>query len=367
MTRWTIRMIIGNATPFPKPVRRTSRSARPRRSARARRRAMPDRQRHERRARRGRHVAPARAGCRPTTLPATRPTPAPVQSSPKPKRPVSSVASARKISETLTSPIASIVESEGDEHGHERARATERGEALAEVAPVPAPDRPLALQEPGGMRSDEGGPRTANVAAFIQYARSGPEAADDRAAEERADGGRRQSVSCSSAFAGEVVVVDEVRQPGEHRRPEERVADARDHREGDDRGRVSTNGSAANTASRPRSEATIRHLRESRSTSGPDEEPDDDPRDERGDEERADPPGRVRAVVDVDGERDQREPVADPRAERRERRAGGSRPSPEDGRRRRARGRVPRWSVTRARARGRARPRRSRALRACRR
>ena len=78
------------------------------------------------------------------------------------------------------------------------------------------------------------------------------------------------------------------------------------------------NGSATKTPSRTRSEPIISALRESRSTSGPSEEAEEDGRQDVRDQQRADPPARVRAVVDVDLQRDDREPVADAGGEGRE-------------------------------------------------
>ena len=49
----------------------------------------------------------------------------------------------------------------------------------------------------------------------------------------------------------------------------------------------------------------------------PEQEAEEDRRQHVGDEQRPDPPAGLRPVVDVDLERDDREPVADPRRERR--------------------------------------------------
>ena len=98
------------------------------------------------------------------------------------------------------------------------------------------------------------------------------------------------------------------------------------------------------------------------------QQPDRDRREDVGDQHGADPPaGVVRADVEVRRERDQREPVADPRAERSRRRGGGSCRAAGRPRGRESRSAVPAAAVTGARGRSRALRRRSRALRACRR
>ena len=127
------------------------------------------------------------------------------------------------------------------------------------------------------------------------------------------------STSWSSAFAvASRSSEHEVRQPGEHGRPEERVPDPGERREDDDRRRRARERQRDEDAEPQTSEPIISPLRESRSTSGPTSRPEEDGRQDVRDQQRADPPARVRAVVDVDLERDHREPVADARAEGRE-------------------------------------------------
>ena len=78
------------------------------------------------------------------------------------------------------------------------------------------------------------------------------------------------------------------------------------------------NGSAAKTAARRRSAATISFRRSSRSSSGPSVSPIDDRRQELDEEDAADPEAGVRAVLDVDRERDRCEQRPEARRERRE-------------------------------------------------
>ena len=129
------------------------------------------------------------------------------------------------------------------------------------------------------------------------------------------------STSWSSAFAvGEPLVGDEVRQAREHGRPEERVADRRRPRrarrpppaELDERQRRE-DGEPPEVGARS-SAPCARARRRAARAGGRGRRPAGCSRSSSA----ADPPARVRAVVDVDLERDHREPVPDPGAERRE-------------------------------------------------
>ena len=86
------------------------------------------------------------------------------------------------------------------------------------------------------------------------------------------------------------------------------------------------NGSTQNTAARTRSETISRRRRERRSTSGANSRPIRMIGQEVRDQERADPGARPRAVVDVDGERDDREvrPMPDANVARKRRRKSGA-------------------------------------------
>ena len=121
-------------------------------------------------------------------LPATRPTPEPVQSSPKPKAPEPSDRFARKISLTLTSPVASIVRPKPYSATRSAVERAERGEAVAEVAPVAARDSLLALQEaPGNARDQDGGEQERRRVHPVDDVGAGE--ADERAGDHRADRG----------------------------------------------------------------------------------------------------------------------------------------------------------------------------------
>ena len=181
---------------------------------------------------------------------------------------------ARKISATLTKPnqICAIVQATSTVISD--ARPADRAEPVAEVAPVAAADRALALQQPRRDPADER--RRDGEGAGVQpvgevRARGG----DERTAEQRADRGRRPLGELQERVGvRQLVVVDEVR-AARRGRPagRTRCRSPRRRRARRSRPALETNGSAAKTASRPRSEAIIRPLRESRSTSGPNSSP----------------------------------------------------------------------------------------------
>ena len=116
----------------------------------------------------------------------------------------------------------------------------------------------------------------------------------------------------------ELLLVDEVRDAREHRRAEERVRDAGNGRERDDRERAADERQRDEDAEPDEVGGDDQPLAREPVDERPGGEADDHRRQERDDEERAHPPRRMRAVVDVGGERDRRHPGADARAERRE-------------------------------------------------
>jgi len=127
------------------------------------------------------------------------------------------------------------------------------------------------------------------------------------------------STSWSSAFAvASRVSRHEVREPGEHRRPEEGVPDPGERREQDD-GRRGVRERQRHEDPEPQ-EVRTDHERLPRELvdERPREQPEEHGRQDVRDQKRADPPTRVRAIVDVDLQRDHREPVPDPRGEGRE-------------------------------------------------
>ena len=136
-----------------------------------RRRSADDarRQRHEGVARRRRARRVARAGCPVTRLPATRPTPEPVQSSPKPKcARCRAIASRGRSRLTLTSPVASIVRPKPNSATRSAVERRNAAKPSRRSRQCPRVIALLALQEAAGDAQRAGRAENRNVAAFIQ-------------------------------------------------------------------------------------------------------------------------------------------------------------------------------------------------------
>ena len=119
--------------------------------------------------------------------------------------------------------------------------------------------------------------------------------------------------------SGRSRVVDEVRQPRVDGRAEEARADPGERGQGDDhRRRWSRTGSAQKIAARSRSAADHQALAREPVDERAGEQPDHDRGQDVRDQERADPRPGVGAVLDVDRERDEREPGSEPGEQRRE-------------------------------------------------
>ena len=117
---------------------------------------------------------------------------------------------------------------------------------------------------------------------------------------------------------GQVAFGDEIRNACEHGRAEERVGDPRNGGESDHPERAADERQCGEDAEPDRSAEIDQALAREPVDERPGREPNDDRRQEGDDEERADPPGRVGAGLDVDGQRDRRHPGADPGPERRQ-------------------------------------------------
>ena len=259
--------------------------------------------------------------------PITRPTPHPAQRSPNPRSPALKDCLREEDLGDVEDPAREHHDRPDDQHARERLRVRARRRSLR-------PGRSSARVRSGGRSAAAAAgisaTRTAEIAKVTAFTPVGERRArgrDEDAAEERARArpsstrraGAARSPSASSSLA------DEVRQPGEDGRPEEGVADAGDHGERDDR-----RGGVRRTAA-PRTRRAGRGRRRSSAPSAragrragrggaPMKTAGQDVRDQQ----LADPPARVRAVVDVDLERDDGEPVADLRSRTSPRRAGGS-------------------------------------------
>ena len=123
-----------------------------------------------------------------------------------------------------------------NEDAHQGARAPDDREALGQVAPAPAPDRPLALEQPRRNPGDEerGERERARVDPVGEM---GPRRGDERAAGERPGGGRRPLDELDQGVRGrELASADRGWKPREHRRAEERVPDPSHGCKRDDRG-----------------------------------------------------------------------------------------------------------------------------------
>ena len=191
---------------------------------------------------------------------------------------------------------------------------------LGEVAPVAAADRPLALQQPPPGSARRAAAENANVTAFTQYARCGPGGGDERPADERA---RPRSSSTRRAGAARSRSRARRRRRGSAARRARPAGRTRCRCRRRRRARRSPPPSRRTAARRRRRggrgrSAIISPLRESRSTSGPSRRPRKTAGRMFAISSAADPPAGVRAVVDVDLERDHRQPVAEPGAEGRE-------------------------------------------------
>ena len=145
-------------------------------------------------------------------------------------------------------------------------------------------------------------------------ARRGHEDASDQ----RPEHGRHRVGRLEQALrAGKLVILDEVRQAGVDGRTEEAGGEAGDRGQRDDlagarRERERAEDGEAHDVGRDH-HAAAREAVDERA----DCEADRDRRQEVGDQQRRDPGARMRAVPDVDGQRDEREPGSEPRAERR--------------------------------------------------
>ena len=142
---------------------------------------------------------------------------------------------------------------------------------------------------------------------------------DDGAADQGADDGRQVRGRAKDRVGrGKIGRVDEVRQPGVRRRPEEARGEARHPGQGDDlpgsAGEDERDEHADADDVRPDHQPAAGEPVDDRTERNADY----DRRQEVRDQERAHPPGRVRPVVDVDREGDHREPRADAGHRRRE-------------------------------------------------
>ena len=245
--------------------------------------------------------------------PTIRPTPEAPTIRPKPKLPVSYSVRARKISATLMPPIPICAIVHAIEDGRQLAGSQHGVEPLANVLPVATADRALALQQTRrDSRHEHSRDPEGDGVHPVRERRARQR--DDRTAGQRPDDSRPPVDELQERVRDrEIFVADEVRHTREHGRAEERVADPCNKRERDDRLRAvderqrGEHGQA--TEIRSDHQALAREAIDERA----EEEPDRDRRHDVRRQQSAHPPARVRAVVDLDLQREQRQPGSDSR------------------------------------------------------
>ena len=175
-----------------------------------------------------------------------------------------SVFCARNTSLTVIAPLPIAADAPADQHGEQRTRREDDGEAVLQIGPVAAGQRDRALQQPGGDPRDEH--RRDEERHGVDPVRSvRPPRRGEHAAEQRPDRpGRVLHGLEERVRVAEQLVGDEVR----HARVDRGTEEARSRARPRGRARRSSpafvaNGSAAKTAARRRSEAII-SLRRSR-------------------------------------------------------------------------------------------------------
>ena len=130
----------------------------------------------------------------------------------------------------------------GDQHGQQRLRADRQREAVLQVGPVAAARGRGRLQQPLRDAVEEDG-RDQERAGVDPVGRVDARSRDERAAGQRAERpGEVVHRLQQGVGAREVLVLDEVRQPGVGGRPEEAGRDAGDRGEGDDLRRARREG-----------------------------------------------------------------------------------------------------------------------------
>ena len=200
------------------------------------------------------------------------------------------------------------------------------GEALGQLAPVPAADRPVALQQPPRDPRARAAAENAERDRVHPVGEVGPGRGDERAADDRPDRGRRPLDELEQRVRGRELARSATRfgspastagrknalpMPGERGEQRRSPPRSRERQRGEDAEPAEVGADHQRLAREPVDER-------------PEQEAEEDGRQDVRDQQRADPPAGVRPVVDVDLERDDREPVADARSRTSRGREAGS-------------------------------------------
>ena len=177
------------------------------------------------------------------------------------------------------------------------------------------PDRPVRLEQAARDRRDEHRrERERHGVDPVREMRA--RRGDDRAARERPGRGRRPFDELEQRVRGRKLLVgNEIGQPRKHGRPEERVPDPRHGGESNRRRRRVREGQRREHREPPDVGGDHQPLPREPVDDRPEEQTEEDRGQNVDDEQRADPPAGMRAVVDIDLECDHRQPVAEARTE----------------------------------------------------
>jgi len=216
----------------------------------------------------------------------------------------------------LMAPIPSEAMPQPHEHCEQRARAEHGDESVGEVTPVSARERGFALQQPlRDARDEQRGDEERDGVDPVRGVRSRRRGED--AAEHRAD--RPADVLDrleQRVRLGQLTLRHEIRNARIDRRPEEPRRQPRDEREADNARRARSERQRAEDRRAKQVGADHQRPPLQPVEQRPQRQSHDDRRQELDDEHRADPEPGVRAVLDVDRERDRSEQGPDARAER---------------------------------------------------